>query len=592
MRDFVRLYGRAVGLLGPERRLAGLLVLANIGLAALLFVEPLLFGRIVDVLAGGGGRPATEVWDGVLPWLLAWGGFAVAGFAASMLTALHADRLAHRRRLAAMGRFFTHVLNLPPAFHGRTHSGRLMKVMLTGADHLSALWLGLFREHLSTFLAIFLLLPLAVWRNPPLGLLLLALTILFAALVSVVIRKSERSQRAIEAYHSDLAARAGDVLGNVVLVQSYLRLSAEARELDVLMRRVLDVQYPVLTYWAVASVLAKAASTITLMLTLGFGTWLYTHGLTSVGEIVSYTGFATLLVGRLEQAMSFLNRLVLHKEGLAEYFEVLDTRSTIQERPGAVVLPHLRGAVRFENVSLSYDGERPAVEDVSFEVEPGTTVALVGPTGAGKSTTVALLMRMRDPDQGRILVDGTDIRDATLESLRANLGAVFQDNLLFNRTIADNLRIGRPDATLDELERAARLAEAHDFIARRPEGYATLVGERGAGLSGGERQRLAIARALLKDPPILILDEATSALDAVTEARVQRALRTLLKGRTSFVIAHRLSTVRDADLILVFDRGRIVERGTYRDLVARGGRFRELVAAQLEPAVEAETAAR
>ncbi|HEX8375129.1 MAG TPA: ATP-binding cassette domain-containing protein, partial [Geminicoccaceae bacterium] len=260
---------------------------------------------------------------------------------------------------------------------------------------------------------------------------------------------------------------------------------------------------------------------------------------------------------------------------------------------GAVVLPHLRGAVRFENVSLSYDGERPAVEDVSFEVEPGTMVALVGPTGAGKSTAVALLMRLRDPDRGRILVDGTDIRDATLESLRANLGAVFQDSLLFNRTIADNLRVGRPGATLDELERAAKLAEAHDFIARRPDGYATLVGERGAGLSGGERQRIAIARALLKDPPILILDEATSALDAVTEARVQRALRTLLKGRTSFVIAHRLSTVRDADLILVFERGRIVERGTYRELVARGGRFRELVAAQLEPvAAEVDVAAK
>ena len=593
MRDFVQLYRRAVGLLGPERGLAGLLVLANVGLAALMFVEPLLFGRIVDVLAGDGDRAASEVWAQTLPWLLAWGGFALAGFAATMLTALHADRLAHRRRLAAMGQFFTHVLNLPPAFHGRTHSGRLMKVMLTGADHLSALWLGLFREHLSTFLAIFLLLPLAVWRNPPLGLTLLVLTVLVAVLVSVVIRKSESSQRAIEGYHSDLAARAGDVLGNVVLVQSYLRLSAEARELDVLMRRVLDVQYPVLTYWAVASVLAKAASTITLMLILGFGTWLYTRGLTTVGEIVSYTGFATLLVGRLEQAMSFLNRLVLHREGLAQYFEVLDTRSTVEERPGAVVLPHLRGAVRFEGVSLSYDGERPAVEDVSFEVEPGTMVALVGPTGAGKSTAVALLMRLRDPDRGRILVDGTDIRDATLESLRANLGAVFQDSLLFNRTIADNLRVGRPGATLDELERAARLAEAHDFIARRPDGYATLVGERGAGLSGGERQRLAIARALLKDPPILILDEATSALDAVTEARVQRALRTLLKGRTSFVIAHRLSTVRDADFILVFERGRIVERGTYRELVARGGRFRELVAAQLEPvAAEVDVAAK
>jgi ABC-type multidrug transport system fused ATPase/permease subunit len=199
---------------------------------------------------------------------------------------------------------------------------------------------------------------------------------------------------------------------------------------------------------------------------------------------------------------------------------------------------------------------------------------------------MALLMRLRDPDAGRILIDGVDIRDATLDSLRANLGAVFQDSLLFNRTIADNLRVGRPEASDADLIRAATLAEAHAFIAARPQGYATLVGERGVGLSGGERQRLAIARALLRDAPILILDEATSALDAVTEARVQRALGTLLQGRTSFVIAHRLSTVRDADLILVFDHGRIVERGTYGELLARGGHFASLVAAQLQPAAE------
>ena len=246
----------------------------------------------------------------------------------------------------------------------------------------------------------------------------------------------------------------------------------------------------------------------------------------------------------------------------------------------------MQGEVRFEGVSLSYDGDRPAVRDLDLAIPPGTRVALVGPTGAGKSTAMALLMRLRDPDAGRILIDGVDIRDATLDSLRANLGAVFQDSLLFNRTIADNLRVGRPEASDADLVRAATLAEAHAFIAARPQGYATLVGERGVGLSGGERQRLAIARALLRDAPILILDEATSALDAVTEARVQRALGTLLKGRTSFVIAHRLSTVRDADLILVFDRGRIVERGTYDELLARSGHFAELVAAQLQPAAE------
>jgi ATP-binding cassette subfamily B protein len=206
--------------------------------------------------------------------------------------------------------------------------------------------------------------------------------------------------------------------------------------------------------------------------------------------------------------------------------------------------------------------------------------ALVGPTGAGKSTALSLLHRMWDPESGSIRIDGIDHRDIRLASLRRNIGVVFQDSTMFYRSIADNLRIGKPDATQAELEEAARLAEAHDFIQRQPNGYDTLIGERGSTLSGGERQRLAIARALLKDPPILILDEATSALDSVTEARIQKALKVLMQGRTTFVIAHRLSTIRDADLVVVLEHGRIVEQGDYRTLAAAGGAFARLVATQ------------
>ena len=222
---------------------------------------------------------------------------------------------------------------------------------------------------------------------------------------------------------------------------------------------------------------------------------------------------------------------------------------------------------------------------MSFTARPGTSVALVGQTGAGKSTAMNLLQRLWDPVHGTIKIDGQDLRDVSLESLRRSIGVVFQESLLFNRSIRENLRIGRYDATDEELERACRQADAHEFIIRQPQGYDTVVGERGATLSGGQRQRLAIARALLKDPPILILDEATSALDAATEARVSRAMATLMKGRTTFIIAHRLSTVRDADEILVFDQGRVVERGSFDQLLAQQGRFAELVATQLSPAL-------
>ncbi|MFO1038536.1 MAG: glucan ABC transporter ATP-binding protein/ permease [Geminicoccaceae bacterium] len=579
--EFVEVYARALSFLAPERRLAITLGIASLGLATLVFVEPTLFGKVIDVLASSAGRPPSEIWAESLYWLMLWGLFGIGGIVATILVSLHADRLAHRRRLAVMASFFTHVLALPPAFHGATHSGRLMKVMLQGSEQLFGLWLMLFRENLTTFLALLILLPLAIWRNWQLGVLLAVLTLVFAGLSSWVLRQTQIAQQSVERLHSDLAARAGDVFGNVVLVQSFRRLAAEASSIDEMIRRLMVAQYPVLNYWALVSVLSRAASTLTVMAIFALGTWLFVLGRTTVGEIVSYMGFAQLLVGRLEGAMGFANRLFFQKEGLREFFTILDTRSTVAERPGALTMGRAAGNVRFEHVSLSYDGERPAVSDLEIDVPAGTTVALVGPTGAGKSTAMALLLRLRDPDTGRITIDGTDIRDVTLDSLRANVGVVFQESLLFNRSIEDNLLVGRPDATHAEVEAAAKLAQAHDFIIARPDGYRTLVGERGAGLSGGERQRLAIARALLKDPPLLILDEATSALDAATESRVQEALGNLMRGRTSFLIAHRLSTIRDADLILVFDRGRVVERGSFTDLVAQGGRFAELARLQL-----------
>ena len=222
---------------------------------------------------------------------------------------------------------------------------------------------------------------------------------------------------------------------------------------------------------------------------------------------------------------------------------------------------------------------------MSFTAKPGTCVALVGHTGAGKSTAMAMLQRLWDPIDGRITIDSQDLREVSLDSLRANIGVVFQESLLFNRSIRDNLLVGHPDATDEEIEQACRMADAHEFIIRQANGYDTMIGERGTSLSGGQKQRLAIARALLKNPPILILDEATSALDAATEARVSRALKTLMAGRTTFIIAHRLSTVRDADEILVFDGGQIVESGSFDALIAQNGRFAELVQTQLAPTI-------
>ncbi len=582
MIDFkpLKVYRRVLKVLYPVRELAIGLTLANLALAAVPFVEPMLFGQTIDLLTQAGTRGAeATLRDGIRLfglWLLVGVGSIVIG----AIVSLHADRLAHRLRLDVMAQYFAHVLQLHLAFHHGAHSGRLLSIMLSGGDEVFHLWLMMFRSHLSTFVAILVLLPLTLLLNWKLGLVLIVLTVLSASLTAYVTHRTHSAQGEVQVRHTELAERAGDAIGNVLLVQSFVRQAAELRQLHRVMEQVVAAQFPVLNWWAVISVLNSAASTLTVIAIFALGAWLNLQGEVSVGAIVTFMGFANHLIGRLGQAVEFTNGLFMQAPSLAQFFEILDTRSRVQDLPGAVPLAGVKGRVVFEGVGFSYDTGKRALEEVSFDVEPGQKVALVGETGAGKSTTMGLLMRQYDPQQGRILVDGIDIREVTLDSLRANIGVVFQESLLFFRTIEDNLRVGRPEASEAEMVEAARQAQAHDFILRQPRGYQTHIGERGSNLSGGERQRLAVARVLLKNPPILILDEATSALDTATEVRVQQALHTLMRGRTTLVIAHRLSTIRNADLILVFSQGRIVERGTFEELSRRGGAFSRLVEAQ------------
>jgi glucan exporter ATP-binding protein len=567
--SMLRIYLRVIAFLAPEKWLAVTLALANLALAGVYFLEPWLFGHVVDSLAVDGHRDAWRF----IGW---WAGVGFGGIVASVWVSLHADRLAHRRRLAAIQAFFEHAIALPLAFHGQHHTGRLLRIMHGGTGNLFGLWLGFFREHLATLLSVIVMVPLALKMNWKLALLMIALMVSFAVFNAIAMRKTHEAQGEVEELHHAISERAGDVFGNVLVVQSFTHLAAEVDAIREMMGRVLAAQYPVLRGWAWLSVANRAASTLTIIAIFALGAELNTKGEVTVGGIVSFVGFAMMLIGRLEQFASFISGLFFQTHSLGDFFAVLDTDEVLHEKPGAPELPHVRGEVTFENVSFGYDASHPALKHLSFSAPAGSTIALVGPTGAGKTTALSLLYRAYDPSEGRILIDGIDIRDVSLNSLRQHIAVVFQDPGLFYRSVSDNLRIGDPDASEEEILAAARAAEAHDFIVVKPEGYATLVAERGRSLSGGERQRLAIARAMLKDAPILILDEATSALDNATEARIQRALNAVMKNRTTFVIAHRLTTVRTADRILVLKDGEIVEQGRYDELVALGGLFAEL----------------
>ena len=580
MINFFRIYVRALKLLGSETWLGWSLAAANVALALAQFAEPYLLGKIINTLVGAEAQKASPAWDDLAPLLGAWVGFGLFIIVCSTVVALYSDRLAHRRRHVVLTSYFQHVLQLPLRFHGGTHSGRLMKVMLAGTDSLWWLWLGFFREHLAAFVFLLGLLPFTIFLNWRLALLLILLCVIFTGLTALVLHKAESLQSSIERHYSDLAERTSDALGNVALVQSFARVEAEVIGLKNVVAKLLGAQMPVLSWWALAAVITRASTTLTMLAIYIVGIWLYTKSLSTIGDIVMFTSYAGLLVTRLEQAVGFANRLFLDAPKLKEFYDVYDTEPEVRDAPGATDPGRVRGLVEFNKTSYSHDGVRPAVADLAFKVLPGETVALVGPTGAGKSTALALLYRVFDPQSGSVKIDGMDIRALKLASVRRNIGVVFQEVLLFNRSIAENLRIGNVDATDQELRAACKRAQALDFIDSKPDGMQSSVGERGRALSGGERQRISIARALLKDPPILILDEATSALDATTEVKVQAALEEVMKGRTTFVIAHRLATVRNATRILVFEQGRIVESGSFDALMNNNGPFAALAKAQ------------
>jgi ATP-binding cassette subfamily B protein len=567
--SLAQIYIRALKLLESEKNLAIALAVASVIIAAIQLAEPVLFGRVVDALGKG---------ESAFGYIGLWALLGIFGIVAGVIVSINADRLAHRQKNALLATVFEKAIALPQSVHAVRGTGATIRTILSGTTALFWLWLGAMREHFTALFSIILLVPTAISMDGRMATILVALAATYTLMNVLVMRRTTYGQAAVEQHETALSSRVVDVIGNVMVVQSYARLQIEADALRALSRDLLSAQYPVVTWWGILTVLQRSAATLTMVVIFIAGAILVGRGELTVGQIVSFVAFATLLISRLDQLSAFMVKVHQQAPPLTALFELMDEKAGAEDKPGAKPLDDVAGAVAFENVSFRYPGSPQGISDVSFTAKAGETIAIVGPTGSGKSTMIALLQRFQTPSSGRIEIDGVNIADVTLQSLRQSISVVFQDAGLFNRTIGDNIRIGKPGATDADVERASRLAEAHDFIMRKPGGYDFMIGERGLSLSGGERQRLAIARAILKDAPILILDEATSALDSETEAKIKRALDTLRTGRTTFIIAHRLSTVADADQILVLDHGQIVERGRFVELAEGTGLFARLVA--------------
>jgi ATP-binding cassette subfamily B protein len=565
-----KVYARALRYLGAYKLRVSLVVVANIVLATITIAEPILFGRIIDAISGKGE---------VKPILFMWATFAVFNTIAFVLVAREADRLAHGRRATLLTEAFGRIISMPLGWHHQRGTSNALHTLLRACETLFGLWLEFMRNHLSTVIALALLIPTAMSMDLRLSAVLMVLAIAYWLIGRVVMSRTKDGQASVENHYHTVFSHVSDSISNVSVLHSYNRIEAETRALKSFADRLLEAQYPVLDWWAIASALNRMASTIAMMVVLIIGTMLVQAGQLRVGDVIAFIGFANLLIGRLDLMRQFATQIFEARSKLEEFYALEDSVREREEPAGNGEIKDVRGSIEFRDVSFGFGNSSQGLHNVSFSVKAGQTVAIVGPTGAGKTTLVNLLQRVYDAQGGKILVDGTDITKVTRKSLRRHIATVFQDAGLLNRSISDNIRLGREGASEEEMRRAAEAAAAADFIETREDRYDTHVGERGNKLSGGERQRIAIARAILKDAPILVLDEATSALDVETEARVKAAIDNLRQNRTTFIIAHRLSTVREADMVLFLDDGRVVEQGSFDELSHSNGRFAALLRA-------------
>ena len=576
---------RIFGIAARHRSLMGATYLCTAGATVAYLFLPRLIGdaveRIADIFVVGGVSGGAVI----SLTLVIVGLYAVRGVLTYGQNYL-GESLSQYVSYDIRNAFYDHVQHLGFGFHDRHHTGNLISRAITDVENIR-MFINMGMVRTPYFLVLFIAVAVILLR---LDLMLGLMSVGFIPLVivqSAVVRlKMRRIWLSIQEKMADLSTVLQENLTGVRVVKAFAASDHELSKFDAKSTGVADDMIRAERLRASNTAFMLFCFQLSLGVILLFGGWRVINGQMGYGELVQFILYMQILAMPIRMAGWMVNSYARAASAGQRLFEILDTESPVLEALGAREMPRARGDVSFNDLTFSYDGSRPVLRNVSFRAEPGQVVALLGPPGSGKSTIVSLISRFYDVPPGSITIDGVDIRDMTLASLRRNIGLVQQDVFLFSASIRENIAYGRADATMEEIVQAARVAQLHDYIEGLEQGYDTIIGERGSTLSGGQRQRLSIARAVLLDPPILVLDDSTSSVDANTERLIRQAMESVIRGRTTFVIAHRLGTVHRADEILVLRDGEIAERGRHRDLLAYGGLYREIYDLQLRPQEE------
>jgi ATP-binding cassette subfamily B protein/subfamily B ATP-binding cassette protein MsbA len=578
-REYLRDYLRW---LWPHRTALGLVFALGLAGAAITMIEPLFMRFIIDRILLNDTLDAAARLERLHTTGAAFLGVILLAAAIGLARDYRQRRLNVRVMLSLRRSLFDKLLHLPLPTLWDMKTGGILSRLTGDVDTTTGLLQMAIMSPAISLIRLAIAVVVLFSMNWRLALTALAIVPGVMTISFISARRVRPIYRSVRKDAERIDGRAGETFSGIRVVRAFGRERRELvdymRERHTVVRKDLFAHRRELLLWSAWGLILSAVNVVIVW----YGGYLNLAGEASVGDIMAFQWYTFLLLNPVWQIVNSFSELQRSLAAMERVFEVLGMPDDKPDRPGAIPAPDVVDEIRFEDVSFEYRAGRPVVRDYSVTVKGGSVVALVGRSGAGKTTVTDLVARFHDPTEGRIAVNGTDIRDFQLRTYRALLALVQQDVFLFDGSVRDNIAYARLDATDAEIEDAARRANAHEFIVQLPEGYDTFIGERGVKLSGGQQQRLAIARALLASPQILILDEATSNLDTESEQLIQASMTTLLAGRTTFVIAHRLSTVRRADLILVMEDGRIVERGTHGELMAAGGAYQDMVRRQME----------